>query len=249
MTVMAESKDQNPWRLYGKEYRVPKSKMGKARDDEEEKSMEKSLQKLEEMAKSVAPDPGDEAIALLKSCAVDMTKSDEKKAYLGELAIPEKKGAKPIFTGSGAMRAGSPAGGGGVVKPGSEKIIEAKKMGGQVKKAVTASSIPRIPRALAQEMIRRNAQNVMTRGNSRFAEVVGTAPLQGELLEEVDSSPSRRIHAEVYKSCGQCGRRYMEKSFPNGCPTCGMNKSQHCSKCGTYLHKSHGGSVFCPLCG
>lgn len=368
--IMDKDKQPSPWRIHGKEFEVPKSKMGKAhfeadmdkermtteKSGEEEKSMEKSLEKLADLAKYNAPARGDEAIDLLKACKASMDKGaeSEEKAYLGEIAIPEKQGAKPKFTGEGAMPAGEPAGGGGKPKPGTEKVAEQQwgkatpipipvtkgaeekdvaarknkagrevgasdkkrgttfepqptdhpdwasgykqgagmpsigkaqekegekenekgrgkawgERGGQgfgprdgrggrcsgredepVDKAMTSRSVPRIPPAMRQEMIRRNAQSVMTRGNSRFAKDIHTGPLTGEVVDEIEDDAMRRTTQEVYKSCNMCGRRFMEKSFPEGCPTCSMNKSNHCSVCGTQLVKSHGGSVNCPLCG
>jgi len=126
--IMDRDVQPHPWRIYGEEFQVPDSKMGKASVEEdmekermaaEGKSIEKSLALLDAMAYSVAPTPGDEAIILLKACKACMGKGaeGEKKAYLGELAIPEKEGEKPKFTGEGAMRAGSPAGGGGCPPP------------------------------------------------------------------------------------------------------------------------------------
>lgn len=323
---MDEDKKPSPWRIYGQEYKVSESKMGKARFEADmdkeraatekgyplpissgegsrvtaggatlhiesprsekkkeepkikldtvpgakEKSMDKSRQMLEELGKSATPEPGDSPTDLLKACKACMDKSgEEKKAYLGELAIPEKQGAKPKFTGDGAMPAGATAGGGGVPKQGSEKIAEKQyasksaegadkatpipipvaKSGDDVDKAVTARSIPRMPPAMRQEMIRRNAQSVMTRGNSRFAKDIHTGPLTGEVIDMVECEAEQRTR-EVFKSCNMCGRRYkLTKGVDDSCPTCSIHKSSHCGKCGKQLLKSHGGSVHCPLCG
>lgn len=334
MTMTAddnENEDVHPWRIYGKEYKVPESKMGKSEtekaypmltssgegskvtrggatihlqkpkekkkdkpraidlgtaptigkatavpDMEKERALGKSIEMLNELEKSISPSPDRNGTDLLKACKASMEKAeDEKKAYLGELAIPERGGAKPKFTGEGAMRAGTSYGE-GPMKVGKEKTSEAElkegmaKMGkavegtdkatpieipggsikGAVNKAVTARSIPRLPRALQQEMIRRNAQSVMTRGNSRFAKDIHTGPLTGEVIETVEEEAQKRTRPDVYKACGGCGRRYrLFKGVDSGCPTCSINKSTHCSKCQTQLVKSHGGTVRCPLCG
>lgn len=258
----------------------------------EAKPVQKSLQKLEEMAKSVAPSPTD----LLKACKACMEKAEsEKKAYLGEVAIPSKPGAKPMYTGEGIMPAGGKVGE-SAMKPGAKEKVQAKieatapvttglqgakksvekahndvcpecgkkdcpcagkhgkggcKCPEAMDKAIGARSVPRLPRAMVQEMIRRNAQSVMTRGNSRFAKDIHTGPLTGETVKELEEDAARRTgRFEVFKSCDGCGRRYkMFKGIDSGCPTCSVNKSSHCGTCGSQLLKSHGGSVNCPLCG
>jgi hypothetical protein len=230
---------------------------------DKERALGKSVDLLDELARSVAPPPPPTGTEILKACKGSMDKSgDQKKAYLGEAVIPEKAGAKVRFTGEGAIKPGA-AYGESPVKPGSEKVRETQSKMGKaicpkcgekdckcVNKAVTARSIPRLPRALQQEMIRRNAQNVMTRGNSRFAKDIHTGPLTGEVVEFVEDEAQKRTHQEVYKACGGCGRRYkLFKGVDSGCPTCGINKSTHCDKCSTQLVKSHGGIARCPLCG
>jgi len=90
-----------------------------------------------------------------------------------------------------------------------------------MEKAMSARSVPRMPRALAMQMDSwRNATNVMTRGNSRFSDGINTAVLLPDPTEAVstamvDSNPV---------VCKGCGRSYMHKSFPAGCPTCTSRK-------------------------
>jgi hypothetical protein len=267
----------------------------------------KAMEMLDDMSKT-AISKSDDAISTLKACKSQMEKSEEeKKAYLGTLAIPEKVGAKPKFTGEGAMRAGASYGDPGAMKPGQEKVIAAQESGamkpstplkpsggpqqmgkstakdrmayeqakkdlkdrtsrivkevgefarkresekGEVEKAITSMAVPRMPRAMQQELIRRNAQSVMTRGNSRFAKDIHTGPLTGEVVDEIEGDAMRRTTQEVFKSCDLCGRRYrLLKGIDSGCPTCSVNKSSYCGKCGQQLVKSHGGSIHCPLCG
>lgn len=85
--------DPQPWTIYSKVFE--KKEGGKSMD------AQKSMDLIDSMIKS----------------------TPSRKAYLGEVAIPEKKGEKPKFTGEGAMRAGEPVGGGGVLRdPASEKV-------------------------------------------------------------------------------------------------------------------------------
>jgi hypothetical protein len=350
---MATTEDANvhPWRIYGEEYKVPESKMGKGSEEEDkERPMNKSVEALSELGKSVAPpSPIEEGTDLLKACKACMGKGGEsgKKAYLGELAISEKPGAKPKFTGEGAMKPGASYGQFGGMKPGKEKVVAQQESGamkpsaplkkeggpqagvqkgtpigipgggpasmsvekagacpkcgkegcpcagqhakgegeckcpvnkggacpcekscmakssvgcpcavcpmgaGGVEKAMTSRALPRIPPGMRAEMVRRNAQSVMTRGNSRFAKDIHTGPLTGEVIEMVEGDAARRSgRQEVFKACDGCGRRYkLFKGMDGGCPTCKINKSTYCSGCGSQLVKGHGGSARCPLCG
>jgi hypothetical protein len=125
------------------------------------------------------------------------------------------------------------------------------KCPGAMEKAMTSMAVPRLPRAMQHEMVRRNAQSVMTRGNSRFAKDIHTGPLTGEVIEMVEADADLRSgRREVFKACGGCGRRYkLFKGVDGGCPTCQINKSTHCDGCGAQLVKSHGGMARCPLCG
>jgi hypothetical protein len=347
-TKMDEDVNIRPWGLYGKEFEVPESKMGKSEtekgyplrtssgegsrvtasgatvhldrpkpkekdkkepklwlspgpttkkstvdpDMDKERSMGKSVELLDELAKSVTPgDPTQEGIDLLKGCG---GAEGTKKADLGTLVIPDKKtpGQMARFSGEGTRPSGSPVLSGlgepGLEKPGlgdlhaRAKIKEATQKKGEppislvnkkegvkkseenvdkatpihlptspVSKALTARAMPRMPRAMQQEMIRRNAQSVMTRGNSRFAKDIHTGPLDGETIKTVEEDEHIRTgRQEVYKSCDGCGRRYkLFKGMDDGCPTCNINKSTHCDACGRQLVKSHGGSIRCPICG
>jgi hypothetical protein len=262
MVMKTDDNDVHPWRIYGKEYKVPESKMGKAAEEDKEKPMSKSTgELLDEMIKSVTPvPPTDAGIDLLKSCKSSMEKSeDEKKAYMGSL--DENVRFKP--------------GTGGVSAPGTRPAdmkrdsnapppVPLDASGGgekkKMNKALTSMAVPRLPRAMQHEMIRRNAQSVMTRGNSRFAKDIHTGPLTGEVVEEVSGGNRAYGKVDTYKSCENCGRRYRlfkgtDSECPtcainSECPTCAINKSTHCSKCGSQLVKSHGGGIArCPLCG
>jgi hypothetical protein len=225
-----------------------------------EKSMEKSLNRLAEMAKSVAPAPGDEAVDLLKACKACMDKGPMGSFKITSEGPKQEKTGKPLEQVQKEETLKKPPSITPDLDPGAKKSMEEEEKAtpitlpiskGEegVEKAMTSRAVPRMPPAMRQEMIRRNAQSVMTRGNSRFAKDIHTGPLTGEVVEEVEGDAMRRTTQEVYKSCNMCGRRFMEKSFPDGCPTCSVNKSNHCATCGMQLLKSHGGSVNCPLCG
>jgi hypothetical protein len=190
---------------------------------------------------------------------------DQEKSFRGgdpEEAQAKKEEAREEFESQKAM-AGTAyptttGAMGGVVKSiadlasfGDQAAFEQIVSEQNIDKALSARSMPRVPRAIAQEMIRRNAMNVMTRGNSRFAATAGTAPLNGEVIDDVRGNADPKLkHLQVYKSCNSCGRRYtLSKGVDSGCPTCSISKSQHCSKCQSFLVKSHGGRKVCPICG
>jgi len=97
--------------------------------------------------------------------------------------------------------------------------MDARKV---VNKAMSAASIPRMPRSIAAAQMRdpwRSATNVMTRANSRFADGIDTTALTSDSLETIPE--------QVMKSnptvCKGCGRSFMDKG--SGCPTCSTNKS------------------------
>jgi len=94
---------------------------------------------------------------------------------------------------------------------------------GKISKAVGARAVPRMPRAMAMAMDTwRSATRVLTRGNSAFAQQVGTGPLQGEVLESLDGPAFENVtrHGPVLKSCETCGRTYTLQKSDDGCPTC-----------------------------
>jgi hypothetical protein len=132
----------------------------------------------------------------------------------------------------------------------SDRAKEIHNSENTMEKAITARSLPRPSAPMIHEMIRRNAQNVMTRGNSRFAGMVGGSPLYGEIVQEAYSEEQSGRQSSVVKSCDSCGRSYtLFKGIDEGCPTCSVNKSLHCHRCGKFLVKSHSGSSHCPVCG
>jgi hypothetical protein len=119
-----------------------------------------------------------------------------------------------------------------------------------VDKALSARSIPRLPRALAAAL-----RADPMRSGAMVLTVPGGTPLHGELLDELPEDSARRDKEQlersygVYKSCSGCGRRYLAKSADAECPTCSVNKSMSCSNCGRMLIKSHGGGpATCPIC-
>ncbi len=121
----------------------------------------------------------------------------------------------------------------------------------RVKKAMKASALPKFSRAqVAGEDTWRSATNVMTRGNSRFAKNVHTGPLTPELMEQVRANEKPGAF-DFYKSnpelCTNCGRSYMAKSFPDGCPTCSLNKSTTCKGCGGQMVKGRAGNISCAI--
>lgn len=122
----------------------------------------------------------------------------------------------------------------------------------KVSKAMKASSMPRIPRALMFDTYR-SATAVLTRNHSAIAKDVSslhTGPLTAETIKELQEEEYNRTQrTPVYKSCEGCGRTYMVKSMNDPCPTCSVNKSHYCSKCKSHLIKSNGGNTVCPLCG
>jgi len=122
---------------------------------------------------------------------------------------------------------------------------------GNMSKAMTASAMPRMPRAMAMAMDTwRSATNVLTRGNSKFVDQAEVGPLTptGPVQKASNEQVANHNYGEVLKSCGSCGRTYRIYKGMEDCPTCSMNKSQHCS-CGYHLVKSHGGHPSCPICG
>lgn len=91
----------------------------------------------------------------------------------------------------------------------------------KVEKAMSARSVPRMPRAMAMQMDAwRNATNVMTRTNSRFSDGINTAVL---LPDPTETVPQALVDSNPVV-CKGCGRSYMHKSFPAGCPTCMSRK-------------------------
>jgi DNA-directed RNA polymerase subunit RPC12/RpoP len=117
-----------------------------------------------------------------------------------------------------------------------------------ISKAMRASSVPRIPKAILYDT-HRSATSVLTRDFSSIAKDIHTGPLTEEMINDLKESDYQRTHMiPVYKSCSSCGRTFMAKSKSAECPTCSVNKSQYCSLCGTHLVKSQGG-ITCPLCG
>lgn len=127
-----------------------------------------------------------------------------------ETSTPLRVG-KPVGTGSYKYSKMDPFG----IRSGSPQAQ--KKEPEKVEKAMSARSVPRMPRALAMHMDSwRNATNVMTRANSRFSDGINTAVLLPDPTEAV--SPALVDSNPVV--CKGCGRSYMHKSFPAGCPTC-----------------------------
>lgn len=118
----------------------------------------------------------------------------------------------------------------------------------EVKKAMTARSMPRMPRALRDDTYR-SATAVMTREHSGIAKDMHTGPLTGQVIDELkEEEHNRTTQHPIYKSCNCCGRTYMVKSMDDACPTCSVNKSQYCQKCSHHMIKSNGNTV-CPICG
>ncbi len=209
----------------------------------------KSLDMIESMIKSaklvrLMPDPNKKSL--------EKGTEAESKAYLGTL----KPGQG--FTGSGAAPRG--------YQPGSPEKVkqrisdkDAKKMGWttakmeedmgkkSMEKALKASDLPRIPRAIRMKMEEMSpyhrAMMRISQANSRYQDKYA-GPLQGELLE--DSTVSKAL--ELDNVCLTCGRTYLAKS-DSGCPTCTTTKAMYCNKCGNPLQKSHDGSLMCSLCG
>lgn len=116
-----------------------------------------------------------------------------------------------------------------------------------MEKAMTARSIPSIPRAMRDDTWR-SATAVMTRDHTRFAKDMHTGPLADDMIEELRENEAERTHRlPIYKSCSGCGRTYMAKSENAECPSCSVNKSMYCKTCGSHVVKSQGG-ISCPLC-
>jgi hypothetical protein len=119
-----------------------------------------------------------------------------------------------------------------------------------VDKALSARSIPRLPRALVAAL-----RADPMRSGAMVLTTPGGTPLHGQLLDELPEDAERRDQERLersygtYKSCSGCGRRYLAKSADAECPTCSVNKSLSCSGCGRMLIKSHGGGpATCPIC-
>jgi len=126
--------------------------------------------------------------------------------------------------------------------------FKSKSEGEGVTKAMTAASMPRIPRALMNDTYR-SATAVMTRDHSAIAKDMHTGPLTDEVIQELRTEEANRTRRQpVYKSCDGCGRTFMVKSMDDPCPTCSMRKSHYCSKCNSHLVKGRSGTT-CPLCG
>ena len=144
-----------------------------------------------------------------------------------------------------------PGMGGGVVNPSSSKMGGGVKSCGEMtEKALSASSIPRLPRAMLMAL-----QEDPMRSGSMVLTSPARAPLHGQLVEELSEDADRRGKERlersygVYKSCSGCGRRYLAKSADAECPTCSVNKSMSCFRCGRLMIKSHGGGpATCPIC-
>ena len=123
---------------------------------------------------------------------------------------------------------------------------------GALNKAVTAQSMPRMPRAMAMAMDTwRSATRVLSRNN--IESHVGEGHLKGELLEQSNYNAQQygaQPPVDILKACGACGRSYtFRKGITEECPTCSINKSNYCSRCNEHLVKSSGGAKFCPQCG
>jgi rubrerythrin len=130
----------------------------------------------------------------------------------------------------------------------SDEAHEAARKEVGMNKAMTASSMPRIPRALMNDTYR-SATAVMTRDHSAIAKDMHTGPLTDEVIQELRTEEANRTRRQpVYKSCDGCGRTFMVKSMDDPCPTCSMRKSHYCSKCNSHLVKGRSGTT-CPLCG
>jgi hypothetical protein len=115
----------------------------------------------------------------------------------------------------------------------------------EISKAVTSRSVPRMPRALAQSLDTwRSATSVLTTGNSRYAGTIQPYQAEGSPLH---STPVEVMKSN-YVSCGGCGRTFMQKSFPDGCPTCLISKAHQCVK-GHSMTKGHDGNYRCSVCG
>lgn len=89
---------------------------------------------------------------------------------------------------------------------------------GQVSKAITAMSVPRLPRALAAAAVEqwRDAPRVGTRLNA-----VGdmSGPLHGDLIDSVDEYVAT-VQRPILKACSGCGRTYTLRKSNDPCPTC-----------------------------
>jgi len=109
----------------------------------------------------------------------------------------------------------------------------------QMSKAVGASAVPRMPRAMAMAMDTwRSATQVLTRGNSAFAEHAGTGPLHAEMVDHIDEATYDRgtRHGPVLKSCSGCGRTYTLIKSTDGCPSCkSLPQSNMAKSRGGYL--------------
>jgi hypothetical protein len=100
-----------------------------------------------------------------------------------------------------------------------EEALEGRRKN-PMNKALSARAMPRLPRAVAmQHDAWRSATNVMTRGNSRFD--VDPTELTPDSLAELPEE----VRKSAYIACKGCGRTYMVKSFPSGCPTCNTRKA------------------------
>lgn len=212
--------------------------------------VEKSIELIDGMIKSaksarLMPDPDKKSM--------EKGTEAEIKAYLGTLKPGE--GFKP---GSGSAPGGYHPGSPEKVK---QKIsdTDAKRMGWttakmeeqtgnkSMEKALKASDLPRIPKAIRMKMQEmhpyHSAMMRVSQANSRYQDKY-QGPLQGEFLE--DPTVSKAVDMDVV--CESCGRTYLAKS-DSGCPTCTTTKAMYCNKCGNPLQKSHGGALICSLCG
>ena len=123
-------------------------------------------------------------------------------------------------------------------------------------KAVTARSLPRIPRALQpQKDIFRSAMDIPTNKDSRLAKDIPSMHagyLKPDVLAQVRRDEEERTHREVNKSgelqdCDVCGRVF-SKSF-DACPTCQISKAAMCKACGHQMVKGRDGELHCSICG
>jgi len=116
-----------------------------------------------------------------------------------------------------------------------------------LEKAVTARSVPRLPRALAHRSTFESGSALVTKDISALA----TGPLTPQLIDELKQDEAERTHriakAHEHIRCGACGRAFA-KSFGE-CPTCVINKSQCCKSCGGQMVKKSDNTMRCPRCG
>lgn len=153
---------------------------------------------------------------------------------------PHPPNAGPAKTGAGQVE--SPNAG-----PAQTGAGERHWPGREMGKALRASFVPRLPRAMAASLDTwRSATNVLTRTNAMLQP---QAPLTPDPLADAGGRPS--THTEFYKSdlmrCENCGRAFAKSH--GECPTCSMNKALTCKSCGASMHKGRDGELRCSACG